>query len=208
MVPDSSPSRSHQPRWILENRQEDGRRCCEAERTHFICTDMEEEEEEEEKEKERRRRRRRRRNVFFIFRRTPPHPAHTSTPTSTSKAAWTSKESERRETKVKRQLHAQPAVMAASPPLSSHSVASMNGNCCVTQSSFFCRCGWSRTTGRRFVLAGINRSIDDAHPARPLRGRPAAQQPSSPGARPGLAPPGPSSGPRSLQGRHGRRAAL
>lgn len=34
----------------------------------------------------------------------------------------------------------------------------------------------ARTTGRLFVLPGINRAIDDAHPARPLRGPPVAQQ--------------------------------
>lgn len=37
-----------------------------------------------------------------------------------------------------------------------------------------CCSGW--TTGRLFVLPGINRSIDDAHPARPVGGRPVARQ--------------------------------
>lgn len=53
-------------------------------------------------------------------------------------------------------------------------------HCFSDSQNFFCYCCSSRTTGRLFVLAGINRSIDDAHPARPLRGRPVAQQPSRP----------------------------
>lgn len=53
-------------------------------------------------------------------------------------------------------------------------------HCFSDSEHFFCCCCSSRTTGRLFVLAGINRSIDDAHPARPLCGRPVAQQPSRP----------------------------
>lgn len=81
-------------------------------------------------------------------------------------------------------------------------------HCFSDSEHFFCCCCSSRTTGRLFVLAGINRSIDDAHPARPLCGRPVAQQPSSPAGRPSPALLGPSSGPRSMQGQHSRRATL
>lgn len=53
-----------------------------------------------------------------------------------------------------------------------------------------------RTTGRLFVLPGINRAIDDAHPARPLRGPPMAQQ-DGPARFPPPAPtPGTAGGPR------------